>query len=43
VILGCDAHAPEHLLKTDTEQELTAMIRNYGLNLLETVTLRNIK
>ena len=43
VILGCDAHAPEHLLKTDTEQELMAMIRNYGLNLLETVTLRNIK
>ena len=43
VILGCDAHAPEHLLKEDTERQLLAMIRSYGLNLLETVPLRKIK
>ena len=43
VILGCDAHAPEHLLREDTERQLLAMIRSYGLNLLETVPLRKIK
>lgn len=43
VVLGCDAHAPEHLLKEDTEQELLKMIRYYGLELLEKVPLRIIK
>lgn len=43
VVLGCDAHAPEHLLKEDTEQELLNMIRHYGLNLLEKVPLQKIK
>ena len=43
VILGCDAHAPEHLLREDTERQLLAMIRSYGLNLLEKASLRNIK
>ena len=43
VILGCDAHAPEHLLREDNERQLLAMIRSYGLNLLEKATLRNIK
>jgi histidinol-phosphatase (PHP family) len=42
VILGCDAHAPEHLLREDTERQLLAMIRSYGLNLLEKAPLRNI-
>ena len=43
VVLGCDAHAPDHLLKLQTEAELTEMIRQYGLHLLEKVPLRNIK
>lgn len=43
VILGCDAHAPEHLLKTETEQQLLEMISCYGLHLLEKVPLRPIK
>ena len=43
VILGCDAHAPEHLLKQDTEENLRAMAHELGLNLLETVALRPIR
>lgn len=43
VILGCDAHAPEHLLKTDAEHELANLAHGLGLNLLEKVPLRNIK
>ena len=43
VILGCDAHAPDHLLKLQTEAELMEMIRRYDLRLVEKVTLRNIK
>lgn len=42
-ILGCDAHAPEHLLKVDTEQELQNLAGNYCITLLETVTLQKIK
>jgi len=43
VILGCDAHAPDHLLKLDTEKQLLDMVQHYGLNLLETVPLRKIR
>lgn len=43
VILGCDAHAPEHLHREDAEQQLHAMIRHYGLKLLDRVDLRSIK
>ena len=43
VVLGCDAHAPDHLLKLQTEENLTEMIRRNELQLLEKVTLRNIK
>lgn len=43
VVLGCDAHAPDHLLKLQTEENLTEMIRRNELHLLEKVTLRNIK
>jgi histidinol-phosphatase (PHP family) len=43
VVIGCDAHAPEHLLREDTEKKLLAMIRHYGLPLLEKVPLRSIK
>lgn len=43
VILGCDAHAPEHLMKTETEQNLLNMVKTYGLPLLERTTLQKIK
>ena len=43
VILGCDAHAPEHLLKQDTEENLRIMANDLGLHLLETVALRLIR
>ena len=42
VILGCDAHAPEHMLKVETEQQLTDLAHHLGLHLLEKVTLRSI-
>ncbi len=42
VILGCDAHAPEHLLKGQTRQELLSMIRRYDLHVMEKVELRSI-
>lgn len=42
VVLGCDAHAPEHLLKQEAEQQLTDLARQYGLHLLETVPLKRI-
>ena len=43
VIIGCDAHAPEHLLQEKTEKKLLEMIGTLGLNLLETVPLQKIK
>lgn len=43
VVIGCDAHAPEHLLKEETEQKLRERIRSLGLNLLEKVPLRTVK
>ena len=43
VILGCDAHAPDHLLKLETEDWLRTMAADLGMHLLETVPLRNIK
>ena len=43
VILGCDAHAPEHILKESTERKLLQMVDLLGLHLLETVPLRGIK
>lgn len=42
VVIGCDAHAPEHLQKCDTEQKVLEMIRTLGLPLLEKIPLRNI-
>jgi len=42
VVIGCDAHAPDHLKKQETEQKLLKMIRALGLPLLEKVPLRNI-
>lgn len=43
VILGCDAHAPEHLMKLETEEQLLEMIRFYGMPLVETVPLQPIR
>ena len=42
VVLGCDAHAPEHLQRTDAEKEAMRIVNQYGLKLLETVVLRKI-
>lgn len=42
VILGCDAHSPEQLRNRQTEAELCRMVKDYGLNLLQTVPLRSI-
>lgn len=40
VILGMDAHAPLHVLKTELEEKAMEMVHRLGLNLLETVPLR---
>lgn len=42
VVIGCDAHAPDHLLKTETEEKALDMARHFGLKVLETVPLRHI-
>lgn len=42
VILGRDAHQPEALLDTATEQRAIAMAQELGLELLPTLTLRTI-
>lgn len=43
VVIGCDAHDPKHLHREDAEEQLQAMIRHYGLKLLDKVPLRGIK
>ena len=43
VVIGCDAHDPQHLHREDAEEQLQAMIRYYGLKLLDRVELRSIK
>ena len=40
VVLGCDAHAPEHLKKMEAKLQLTELARKLNLNLLESVTLK---
>lgn len=42
VVIGCDAHAPEHLNRPDAEAKALAIVNQYGLPLLETVTLQKI-
>ena len=42
VILGMDAHAPQHVLKTELEEKAMEMVHRLGLNLLETVPLRSL-
>lgn len=43
VILGCDAHAPAHLLDTSAVETAMAMAERLGLKLIKTVPLRPIK
>lgn len=42
VVVGCDAHAPEHLNRPDAEEKAMEIVRHYGLTLLESVSLRRI-
>lgn len=42
VILGCDAHRPEALSDRTAEETAMQMVRDFGLNLVETVPLRKI-
>lgn len=42
VVIGCDAHAPEHLLRTDAEEKALGIAKRYGLTVLETVPLQKI-
>ena len=42
VILGLDAHAPQHILNTESEQKMLQMVQRLGLELLNTVELRKI-
>lgn len=43
VVLGCDAHAPEHLKKEETERQLLDMVSSLGLRLLEKAPLQKIQ
>ena len=43
VVLGCDAHAPDHLIKPEAERQLLKLAKDLDLTVLETVVLRNIK
>lgn len=40
VILGMDAHAPEHITERETEAVALEIVRHFGLQLLETVELK---
>ena len=40
VILGMDAHAPDHILNPEPEQNALEIVRHFGLQLLDTVELR---
>ena len=42
VILGCDAHAPEHLKRVDAEEKALEIVRQFDLPLLETAVLQKI-
>lgn len=41
-VLGWDAHAPEHLCKADAEKTMRKAVKQLGLELLDTVELRQI-
>ena len=40
VILGIDAHAPDHVANPEPEQKALELVRHFGLKLLDTVELR---
>lgn len=42
VVLGMDAHAPEHILNMQLEQKALELVARFGLELLETVNLQHI-
>lgn len=43
VVLGWDAHAPEHLVMPKEEKTLRSMVKQLGLTLLDTVPLKRIE
>ena len=42
VIVGCDAHAPDHLRKFEAEAAAAEMIRRLGLKQIHTTTLHKV-
>ena len=42
VVIGCDAHAPEHLNRPEAEAKAMDIVNQYGLSLLETVALKKV-
>ena len=42
VILGCDAHRPEHVFDSESERKAIMMVKQLGLNLMDTTLLRPI-
>ena len=42
VVIGCDAHRPEHLLDRESEEKALALAERLGLQLTERVRLREI-
>ena len=42
VIVGCDAHHPTHLLKTEAQQQARAFAEDLGCKIIETVSLRRL-
>jgi histidinol-phosphatase (PHP family) len=42
VILGMDAHNPDHILLPEPEEKAMELVRHFGLKLLDTVELRSL-
>lgn len=42
VVLGIDAHCPEHVLNTEAEETAMELVGKYSLNLLETLPLKKL-
>ncbi len=42
VVFGIDAHAPEHVLNTKTEEKAMQIVQTYGLQLLEQIPFKKI-
>lgn len=42
MVLGCDAHTPEALLKTEIEEAGIQLLKEYDIPILETVSFRSI-